>query len=59
MEAHITRSKVYHRRGRVAWTWCYAVHIEGYEHPFKGTGIGWARDLAKRKGATTITYEWK
>ena len=56
MLATISRERVYHRSGRVQWTRLYAVAVGGTV--YKGTGLGWARGLARRKGATAIAYSW-
>lgn len=42
----ITRSKVYHRTGRYAWTWVYTVTCPGEKHSFSGDGRSWAEGLA-------------
>lgn len=46
----ITRSKIYHRRGRYAWTWVYTVHApDPIGTPaMVGDCLGWAKDAARR-----------
>ena len=58
--ATITRTQVYHRgRPGFAWTWSYTVAIPGHNHTYSGDTLSWARDLAKRKGATKIIETWR
>lgn len=45
----IRREKIYPTPGtnyRVAWTWRYVIECDG--DSYAGTGIGWARRMAKR-----------
>ena len=45
--------KIYHRTGRFAWTWTYAVTVPGEEFRMIGDCVGWARDMAARKARET------
>lgn len=59
--ATISRERVYPLPARPgpAWYWVYAVRIDGDGDVYKGRGLSWARDLARRKGATLIVEDWK
>lgn len=60
--ATITREKEYQRHpapGSYAWRWVYAVTVPGEKYPFRGYGLQWARDIAKKKGATKIVEAWR
>jgi hypothetical protein len=43
-----------------AWVYLYTVTIPGLPYPFKGKGIGWARQIAKQHGKNLpIVETWQ
>ena len=59
--ATIDRQKVYPRPARpgMAWVWVYTVTVPGVSYPMTGEGLAWARETAKRHGATRVIVTWQ
>jgi hypothetical protein len=61
-EITIQRERNYPTRSRIGpgWVYLYRVFIPGEPHEFIGTGIGWARGIAKKYAqGRPIVEGWK